>query len=385
MKDVKIVIGANYGDEGKGLVTRNMVLDAKSKGLNPIVVFSQGTAQRGHTVDYSEDNRRVFKHFGSGTLDGSPTFFARNFLIHPMQYVREFTQITKSGNKPPVTYCDKNCKVITPWDMLVDHMTEAHIARLKGEREYGSCGFGSWCATDRFNKGTCYTVEDFRNPLTVRIYLNSIWNTCLEILTERGIDIDKLPEYSKYFEPNSTVKETTIRHFEDDLAIFYNTTDIVNWNTIWNNHDSIIFENGQGLGLSKDYDTEWGTTSYTGIFEPKALLGDNKVFNAEVLYVTRSYSTRHGIGKMEEELNKDEINPNMVDRTNVHNEFQGTLRYGFIDKKSMCDRIDKDFGRLGKDVRFTKSLVVTHCNEFTEFTADTKYYSDNPYSISIRR
>ena len=31
MKDVKIVIGANYGDEGKGLMTRHFVKEAKRK------------------------------------------------------------------------------------------------------------------------------------------------------------------------------------------------------------------------------------------------------------------------------------------------------------------------------------------------------------------
>ena len=38
MRDVKIVIGANYGDEGKGLMTRHFVLDAKKKNMNPIVI-----------------------------------------------------------------------------------------------------------------------------------------------------------------------------------------------------------------------------------------------------------------------------------------------------------------------------------------------------------
>ena len=81
MKDVKIVIGANYGDEGKGLMTRHFVLDSKTK---PIVVFHNGTAQRGHTVDYNATHRHVFHHFGSGTGDGAPTYFAETFLIHPM-------------------------------------------------------------------------------------------------------------------------------------------------------------------------------------------------------------------------------------------------------------------------------------------------------------
>ena len=87
MKDVKIVIGANYGDEGKGLMTRHFVKEAKTPA---IVVFHNGTAQRGHTVDYSDTFRHVYHHFGSGTGDGAPTYFAESFLIHPMEFHREF-------------------------------------------------------------------------------------------------------------------------------------------------------------------------------------------------------------------------------------------------------------------------------------------------------
>ena len=62
MKDVKIVIGANYGDEGKGLMTRHFVKEAKTP---EIVIFHNGTAQRGHTVDYSDTFRHVYSYIWS--------------------------------------------------------------------------------------------------------------------------------------------------------------------------------------------------------------------------------------------------------------------------------------------------------------------------------
>lgn len=62
MKDIKIVIGANFGDEGKGLMT-----DYFSQKSNSIVVCSNGGAQRGHTVTTPTAIRHVFHHFGSGT------------------------------------------------------------------------------------------------------------------------------------------------------------------------------------------------------------------------------------------------------------------------------------------------------------------------------
>lgn len=55
MKDIKIVIGANFGDEGKGLMT-----DYFSQKSNSIVVCSNGGAQRGHTVTTPTAIRHVF-------------------------------------------------------------------------------------------------------------------------------------------------------------------------------------------------------------------------------------------------------------------------------------------------------------------------------------
>ena len=86
MKQVKIVIGANYGDEGKGLMTRHFARYSD----NPIVIMHNGTAQRGHTVDYNPSFRHVYHHFGSGTGDNVPTFFAQTFWVHPMTFIQEW-------------------------------------------------------------------------------------------------------------------------------------------------------------------------------------------------------------------------------------------------------------------------------------------------------
>ena len=193
MKDVKIVIGANYGDEGKGLMTRHFVLDSKTK---PIVVFHNGTAQRGHTVDYNATHRHVFHHFGSGTGDGAPTYFAETFLIHPMEFRREMCEeLIPSGIIPPLCFCHPEAKVITPFDMMVDHATEEHIAKMNGEIEFGSCGYGSWCAAeDRLPMGrTAYTIMDWIGAETelFNFMMEEVWKDCLAILIKRNVDIEK--------------------------------------------------------------------------------------------------------------------------------------------------------------------------------------------------
>nr|WP_279048354.1 adenylosuccinate synthetase [Bifidobacterium catenulatum] len=66
MTDVKIVVGANFGDEGKGLMADYFCHQAVSQGKKCLNVLTNGGAQRGHTVVYTDRKRHVFKHFSSG-------------------------------------------------------------------------------------------------------------------------------------------------------------------------------------------------------------------------------------------------------------------------------------------------------------------------------
>ena len=384
MKDVKIVIGANYGDEGKGLMTRHFVLDAQKKNMNPIVIFHNGTAQRGHTVDYDADHRHVYHHFGSGTGDGAATFFAETFFIHPMEFHREYIELTKEGHQPGMVLFDPKAKVITPLDMVVDHATEEWIAKLNGEREFGSCGFGSWCAIeDRYPIGkTNFTIMNFMNFEFVPFMMEEIWKDCLSILVRRGVDIEQT-SFAHLLKDRTTL----VTNFINDLKFFFAHVGMLNFDNLFNNtvYDSFIFENGQGLGLDMNVNNDWHTTSNTGLVNPYAMLNSHTDFNAEVCYVTRSYLTRHGLGPLEEAVKKDEINATMCDKTNVHNEFQGSLRYGYLEDEAQSDRIIKDYSLVMGDTRFKMEFAVTHTNEFDCGNDTTKYFSDNPYGVEERK
>lgn len=382
MKNVKIVIGANYGDEGKGLLTRHFVKESMTPHNDTLTIFHNGTAQRGHTVDYNENFRHVYHHFGSGTADGSPTYFADSFLVHPMEFEREYEELRAQGIIVPMCYCHPDAKVITPYDMLVDRLTQDHIEKITGNREYASCCFGSWCAIeDRFPMGrTCYTVKDFWNLKTTEFLLTEVWKDCKLILEKRGIDIAN----TKYANINT---EVINRNFAYNMLYMINRCMLMTFDDIWkNNHfNTYVFENGQGLGLDVNIGNNYHTTSNTGLINPYNMLKNYKDFNAEVCYVTRSYLTRHGAGPMESRVPKSEINCLMIDKTNVPNEHQGTLRYGYLEDKDQKKRIDNDFKIARGDNRFSFSMAITHTNEFNCENDKSKYFSDNPYNVEERK
>lgn len=381
MKNVKVVIGSQFGDESKGLVVNAFTEQMDT----PIIILHNGTAQRGHTVDYKGGWRHVYHHFGSGTANGARTYFADTFLVHPMEYRREYEELVKKNIILSETFCSPDCLVITPFDMVVDRATEEWITITTGSPEHASCAMGSWCVNEgRIPRGrSLFNIYDFLTSDDEKYYsmLEKIWEDCVIILDERGVDLCRT-SYKDY--AKKVYRDSVAKRFLRDIDFFCGNNYLRNFDQLWKKYDNFIFEGGQGLGLDID-NGEWHTTSHTGLDNPITLLGDRKDFNAEVCYVSRAYETRHGIGKMSDEIHKDKINPNMIDHTNVFNEYQGNFRYGYLNEKEMFARIQKDWSKVDKDSRYSKALVMTHCNEFPEGVIESKYYSDNRFGMRERR
>ena len=367
-------------------MTRFFANQAIVENKQPIIIFHNGSAQRGHTVDYTENFRHVYHHFGSGTADNVPTFFGPTFWIHPMEFKREWLELKTSGIVVPKAYCDPRARVVTPFDMLVDHITEDWIALQTGMREHGSCGYGTWCAIEDRGTQSVYSIKDYISTYDtyLRYILENTWHDCLSVLIGRGVDIDQLPQYKKYFTINSEARKNIINNFINDIKFFLSRVNICSFDELFSKDFTFIFENGQGLGLDMNVNNKWHTTSNTGLTNSVDYLKDKDV-NVEVCYITRSYLTRHGIGPMEEEVRKSAINAEMVDLTNVPNPFQGSLRYGYLNDREQQQRIEKDWSLVKDDKRFKKTMAVTHCNEFPDESQTAKYYSDSPFYVKERK
>ena len=122
--------------------------------------------------------------------------------------------------------------------------------------------------------------------------------------------------------PGPAARDGLLRHFAADLRFFLEHVTLTGFDGIWQRCDCPIFENGQGLGLDKDVPYAWHTTSKTGLANPVRLLRGRGDCAAEVVYVTRAYLTRHGVGRLEEEVAKRAINASMHDRTIVPTSFR---------------------------------------------------------------
>ena len=118
MPDVKFVIGANYGDEGKGLVSANLAAKAQWINKKCLTILYNGGSQRGHTVEFA-NFRHVYHHFAAGTPFGSDTYFHQDFLVNPMTFVQEY-----EDNGVSKYYMNARCRIVTPFDMIANQFAE---------------------------------------------------------------------------------------------------------------------------------------------------------------------------------------------------------------------------------------------------------------------
>lgn len=133
-----------------------------------------------------------------------------------------------------------------------------------------------------------------------------------------------------------------------------------------------IFEGSQGLLLSQD-NTEYAphlTHSYTGMHNVR-ILCDQAGWKPEIYYVTRSYLTRHGSGRLPGEDSTLWFN----DDTNFDNRWQGPLRFAPLDS-GLRGRIAKDAG--GEKHR----LLMTHCDQSPPGEADIYSYGPSRKDVS---
>lgn len=360
-KQVKIVVGANYGDECKGLATA--YFSEEHKNDNCLNILFNGSCQRGHTVDLNDRERHIFHHFGSGSFSNASTYFDQNFIINPIFFVEEYCDLQDLGIAPKC-YCSPNCRVAVPYDAIINQIIE----RSRGKDKHGSCGVGVWETVERYrNSEFNLTVGELRelSDEELRKYLKDIATKYVP---------DRLQFYCKsnitdiYSTDILALTECDglIEHYIKDFRLMCQLNPFATYPALFDTFDSFIFEGAQGLALDKDntafypYLTPSSTTSEVPLDRIKKF-GRN--VDVEVCYITRSYFTRHGAGPFPSECDKSDICSDIEDFTNLPNSFQEFIRYGKFKKDEFISRVSSDMHHaksIFDDIRF--SLFVSHLN-----------------------
>lgn len=283
-----VVIGAGFGDEGKGQTVSNLI---KEYPETEWVIRFNGGQQAGHTVEYN-NVRHVFSNFGSGTLQGVKTYWSKFCTINPSTIRKEY-ELLKSYGVVPKLYIDPMCPVTTPWDIENNRM-------IDGINKHGTVGAGFGTTIERTEKYFNLYAWDMK---------------CFSIFENKLHNMVK-----HYFAYELPIKE--IEAFILDVMWLVENADIhIQKPQIEGN---VIFEGAQGILLDQDFGFFPNVTrSKTTTYNAQQIANDLGIKIHKVKYVSRYYHTRHGNGVFSNEVIKLKDN---IKETNIYNEYQGIFR-----------------------------------------------------------
>ena len=340
-----VVIGAGYGDEGKGYFTDYLA----SKKENSIVIRFNGGAQAGHTVITPEGLRHVFGHFTSNLfLSNASAYLSKYFQINPIVYLKELRQLNQLGINPNIA-CHDDCYLSTPFDMLINQWLE----KSRGNNRHGSCGLGIGETIHRSEvENLPIYAKDCMNLITLKEKLITI----RDFFKRRSIELNLDNNFEDF---NFVFEEQFIDKFIKDIEVIKETL-IIGVNNIkhdYFNNKSIIFEGAQGLLLDQHMgEFPYVTRSNTGLKNVIDFSIENNITVLNVIYATRSYKTRHGAGPLK--WSQENLPyKNIIDPTNFPNEYQGTMRFAFLDLDVLNEAILKDLESVNDKIN-NNNLIV---------------------------
>ena len=190
---VKAIVGANWGDEGKGKITDMLAQDSD------IIIRFQGGANAGHTI-INDYGKFALHTLPSGIFYGHTTSIIGNgvALNIPILF-NELKEITSKGVPAPKILISDRAQIVMPYHILFDEYEEERLAgKSFGSTKSGIAPFYS----DKYAKVGFQVNELFEEEAVLREKIERVIvqkNILLEHLYHKPlIDADEL--YNKLME-----------------------------------------------------------------------------------------------------------------------------------------------------------------------------------------
>lgn len=140
---VKAIVGANWGDEGKGKITDMLAADSD------IVIRFQGGANAGHTI-VNEYGKFALHLLPSGSFNSNViNMIGNGVALDIPQLIKELEEITGRGVPKPNIVVSERAQVLMPYHKLFDQYEEERLS----DRQFGSTKSGiAPFFSDKFSK-----------------------------------------------------------------------------------------------------------------------------------------------------------------------------------------------------------------------------------------
>ncbi len=278
---VTVVVGTQWGDEGKGKITDYLAQESD------VVVRYQGGNNAGHTINFL-GKKYALHLLPSGIFNPSTkSVMANGMVIDPKALLEEMDTLRKQGIEEFNLYISDRAHVILPIHIAFDGINE----ELKGTKKIGTTkkGIGP-TYSDKANR-VGIRMCDLLDDLTFREALQDIIavkNPLLELLGHKTYSFDKIyNEYKEYVEK--------LKPFICDTSVLLNEE--------IEKGSKILCEGAQGVMLCMDHGTYPFVTSSSPTASSVPLnTGIAPWYVNKAIGVTKAYSTRVGEGAFPTEM-----------------------------------------------------------------------------------
>jgi len=280
-----VIVGAQWGDEGKGKVVDLLAEDAS------MVVRFQGGNNAGHTIIRDGETFK-FHLIPSGILYPDLTCVIGNgVVLDPAVLIGEIDGLRRRGIDPEGLRISANAHLIMPYHVMLDTAGEAKLGKLE-------------IGTTKRGIGPCYADKAFRLGIRVQDLLDGkILRKKIAAALEPKQQM--LRPYAR--DPRLDLHAMTEEYlrFGHRLEPYIADTARLCWDAL-DNDEKVIFEGAQATMLDLDHGTYPFVTSsnpVAGAASVGAGVGPSDL--NEVWGVAKAYATRVGAGPFPTELDDE--------------------------------------------------------------------------------
>lgn len=282
--NVDILLGLQWGDEGKG-----KVVDVLTPNYDVVARF-QGGPNAGHTLEF-ENEKFVLRSVPSGVFQGNKiNLIGNGVVLAPDLFMDEVKDLERSGyNLKDRIYISKKTHLIMPTHRVLDAAFEA----AKGSGKVGTTGKGI---------GPTYTDKVSRNGLRVGDIFENFeekYKACKKKHEETLMALD----YVGY-----NIKEVEEKWFEgiEFLKQFHIVDSEYEINKLIDEGKTVLCEGAQGTMLDVDFGSYPFVTSSNTVSAGACIgLGIAPNTIRDVYGIMKAYCTRVGAGPFPTELFDD--------------------------------------------------------------------------------
>ncbi len=288
-----VVVGTQWGDEGKGKFT-----DLVAKEME-LVVRYQGGHNAGHTL-VVEGESFALQLVPSGVLyDHITPVIGNGVVVDPRVLIREMDMLESRGVDTSNLKVSGNAHLIMPYHQELDALHERHL----GDAKLGTTkrGIGPAYADKAMRVGL--RVQDLTDPKIFRAKLDVVLGytnqVLMKVFDQQPVDPDEIA--AEYLD---TCAPRVIPHIGDAISIVHNALEA---------GQHILLEGAQATFLDLDHGTYPFVTSsnpVSGGACTGAGVGPRDI--ERIIGIAKAYVTRVGSGPFPTEL-FDEIGDHLVD------------------------------------------------------------------------